>query len=165
MKYILDANTLIYLTKADMLGFLHKHFGRDITTDTHVYKESITDAPEKQEDAIILKRFLEKNQVPIVPVEIENAIELFRDEGEASCYSLASKDDIIITNDKKAIKRLKRLGMKSVFIEDLIFSVYSSSYLEVDEVFSMLERLKSIHAITPTQLLFYYRKLYGGKEE
>jgi len=160
VKYIFDANTLIYLAKAGLLNFIKKYFVNDINIDTHVYNESVVNAPEDKEDSRIIKEFLAENEIPIIPTQIDKALKIFYDAGEASCYELAGKSDIVVTNDRKAMTRLKKINRDVVTLDDLILKQYSNHYLNKETARIYLEKLKKVHAITPSQLLFYYRKMF-----
>ena len=80
----------------------------DIVIDKSVYNEVIEKGIEnKYPDAYNAKNFLEKNQIPIIPINVKSDLSKFRDLGETSCYLLAKKDGICISSDIRANKKFK----------------------------------------------------------
>ena len=161
MKFILDANTLIYLARTNLLDFMQGHFGGALYTDTHVFEETIKNAPEDKPDSKLIQDFLITNHIPIISTEIETALKIFHDGGEASCFSLATDSDIVVTNDRKAINRFKKMKIDTVSLDDLIYAEYASKALSEQKTYLYLTKLEKVYAITPTQLLFYYHKIFG----
>ena len=99
MRWILDANTLISLVKTklqDRFKSLSKH---EIVIDTSVYKETVlVGLKHGYIDATRIKGFLEKNRIPIIPVDVSAKLHIFKDAGETSCFLLGDID-----GDRKSV--------------------------------------------------------------
>lgn len=163
MKYILDANTLIYLTKLN----LHEYFIQlliddEIRIDTSVYKETVEDGMKhKYPDGVLIKNWLEKYQIPIIPVDISEMISLYRDPGETSCAILVSKDpedSICITSDIKTINKFEKYAIPFAQIDSFFYGMVLEKNINSKTFFDILYQLESVYAIKSERIL-YFREL------
>ncbi|MHA1111518.1 MAG: hypothetical protein ACTSRE_10485 [Promethearchaeota archaeon] len=164
MKYILDANTIIYLTKLNLHEFFIQLLMDDeIRIDTSVYKETVEDGMKhKYPDGAQIKNWLEKNQIPIIPVDISEMIPIFRDPGETSCAILVSKDpedSICITSDKKTINKFERNAIPYAQIDTFFYGMLLEEKINPKTFFEILYQLESIFAINSERIL-YFRELF-----
>lgn len=75
MRFILDANTLIYLVKAGLTQEFIKLIDNEIVIDKSVYTEVVEKGIENNyPDSYLVRNFLEMNQIPIIPVNISSQL-------------------------------------------------------------------------------------------
>ncbi|MHA1734549.1 MAG: hypothetical protein ACTSU5_21645, partial [Promethearchaeota archaeon] len=95
MKWILDANTLIYLVKTNLQNRFMELVRHDVILDTSVFQESVTVGIQRgYPDANRIKAFLEHHRIPVIPVDIGPKLHIFKDAGETSCFLLGESEGI-----------------------------------------------------------------------
>ena len=94
MRYILDANALIYLVKSGLSQEFFKLSDDNVVIDSSVYEEVIEKGISNDySDAYKAREFIEKNQIPIISVDLSSDLSKFRDPGETSCTKVGEKNE------------------------------------------------------------------------
>ncbi|MBN2156203.1 MAG: hypothetical protein JW776_09180 [Candidatus Lokiarchaeota archaeon] len=168
MKYILDANTILYLTKLNLHEFfLQLLKNNEIRIDTSVYKETVEDGMRyKYPDGILIKNWLEKYQIPIIPVDISEMIPLYRDPGETSCAILVSRDtedSICVTSDNKTIDKFEKNAIPYTQIDTFFYGMVLEEKINSKTFFDILYQLESIFAIKSERVLYFHELLQNEK--
>ena len=150
MRWILDANTLIYLIKANLQDQFLQLIHDPAIIDSSVYEEVVEQGIARGHlDAIAAKRFLEENQVPIIPVDVSNDITYFKDAGEASCYVLAKQSGTCITSDTRALKKLKTAGASGMQLDVFFLTKFLENNIDETTLESILDDLLQVNGTTP----------------
>ena len=146
MRFILDANALIYLVKTDLA------------------QEGIEN---KYPDAYIAKDFLEKNQIPIIPVDIKSELPKFRDPGETSCYILAKEEGVCISSDVRANKKLKNLNVAFLELDTFFYNQLMKKTISKKRFIEILNDLKLVNGTSANRISVFLELLSkeGEKDE
>lgn len=165
MELILDANTLIYLVKAN----LHDDFfkltkNNSLLIDTSVYEEVVERGlKHNYPDALIVQEFIEKRQIAIVPVDISNTLYKYRDPGETSCAILVSKqkeDRICISSDKRAITKFKTYDVPHSQLDIIYYHLLMQGRINQKTFFKILKKLENVHAINPERISYFHEIIH-----
>ncbi len=170
MEYILDANTIIYLVKLnlheDFINLLQKD---NFILDSSVYDEVITKGIKNNyPDAYVAKKFLQENQIPVIPTDISKEIHKFRDPGETSCAILALNSKtrrVCISSDKKALKKFAIHGIPAVQLDTIYYNLLVKLIITEDCFFSILYKLEKIYAIDSDRIFFFSNLIQSSKSE
>ena len=166
MSYILDTNSLIYLTKSGLDTDFFNLWPEKFVIDNHVYYESVERGQIKnQPNARSIQQLLETQEIPIISVDITEVLNIYHDLGESSCSILAQKNGIVITSDIKAIKRFIQNGIKIVQLQDIYFLLFQEKLISKDNFIDTLQKLESVGAISPKLRLFYLNKMEQEEEK
>ena len=134
--------------------------GEDIKIDTSVYNEVVEKGEAAgHEDATIARKFLEKFQVPIIPIDISSKILSFRDPGETSCYILTKSADICISSDKRAISKLKTHGTNTIRLDEFFLSQAITKNLSKENFIKYIEKLEKVYATVPERKIQLVKEL------
>jgi len=168
MRFILDANTLIYLVKTDLAQEFIDIIEDDVVIDKSVYNEVVDKGIEnKYPDAYIAKDFLEKNQVPIIPVDIKSELPKFRDPGETSCYILAKEEGVCISSDVRANKKLENLDVAFLELDTFFYNQLMKKNISNTRFLKILNDLKSVGGTSANRISVFLELLSkeGEKDE
>ncbi len=160
MRWILDSCTLIYLVKAKLFKRFNELIEFKMVIDTSVFEEVVINGKkEGYKDACEAENILKEFKIPIIPIDVSNDIELFRDAGETSCYILAKEQGICLTSDDRAYKKIRELEQNTVRLDTFFFQKCKEKNITPDEFIKILEKLESINATKPKSILFFMKKL------
>ena len=161
MKFALDACTLIYLAKTNLLNLL-KNLPHEYYIDDEVYREAITEGKEDgYSDAYILEHYINKQKfAEVIKVDISNEIDYFIGEGEASTFVLSQKKGAIaITSDRIAYKKMINHKALVVSTDMFFFNEFSKGHITKKELLNALDKLLKVGGTTPKRFAFILRKL------
>lgn len=166
MKMKLDACSLIYLQKIDMIPFVAESLG-DILITEEVYKEMIDRGVEKGEtDAEQLK--IHVDQGHIQRINARGILSASLDIGEAQTLAEvkveqdAGESVVFISDDKKAKKEAIRNHVDMLGVDSLLVELYLKKKLtadEFDEKILLLDRFHKLDLIRITELRRFIRTI------
>jgi len=153
MRFILDANALIYLVKTGLSQEFINLTEDDVIIDKSVYNEVVEKGMEnKYPDAYNAKDFLEKNQIPIIPININSDLSKFRDSCETSCYILAKKEGICINSDIRANKKFKNLNVASMELDTFFYNQLLKKRIDKKRFINILNELKGVNGTSANRI-------------
>ncbi len=153
MRHILDANALIYLVKADLLKEFLDLTEDDVVIDKSVYNKVVEKGIEnKYPDAYNAKYFLEKHQIPIIPIDIKKDLPKFRDPGETSCYLLAKKEGICISSDIRANKKFEMFSVAFMELDTFFYNQLIKEKIEKKRFINILNKLKVVNGTSSNRI-------------
>ena len=153
MRFILDANALIYLVKTGLSQEFLNLTEDDVVIDKSVYNEVVEKGMEnKYPDAYNAKDFLEKNQIPIIPVDIKSDLSKFRDPGETSCYILAKKEGICISSDIRTNKKFKNLNVAFIELDTFFYNQLFKKRIDKKRFINILNELKGVNGTSANRI-------------
>ena len=153
MRFILDANALIYLVKTGLAQDFINLTEDDVIIDKSVYNEVVEKGMEnKYPDAYNAKDFLEKNQIPIIPIDIKSDLSKFRDPGETSCYILAKEEGICISSDIRANDKFKNLNVAFMELDSFFFNQLLKKRIDKKRFINILNELKSVNGTSANRI-------------
>ncbi len=156
MRLILDANALIYLIKTGLSQEFISLAEDDLIIDKSVYNEVIEKGIEnKYPDAYNAKDFLEKNQIPIIPIDIKSDLSNFRDPGETSCYILAKKEGICISSDIRANRKFKNLNVAFMELDTFFYNQLLKKRIDMKRFMSILYELKGVNGTSANRISIF----------
>lgn len=166
MRFILDANCLIYLIKTNLAELLYELSAKSVVIDTSVHKEVVLDGIKNNyPDAIQAREFLEKNQIPIISVNVSVDFSKFRDAGETSCYILAKQRGICISSDTRAIQKFNKHAIPCMQLDNFFFLKFLEGKITKITIKRILNDLKIIYATTSERELFFLMKINTTNNE
>lgn len=168
MRFILDANALIYLVKTDLAQGFIDIIEDDVIIDKSVYNEVVEKGIEnKYPDAYSAKDFLEKNQIPIIPVDIKSELPKFRDPGETSCYLLAKEEGVCLSSDVRANKKLRNLNVAFLELDTFFYNQLMKKNISKKRFINILDKLKSVSGTSANRISVFLELLSneGEKDE
>ena len=153
MRFILDANALIYLVKTGLSQEFLNLTEDDVVIGKNVYNEVVEKGMEnKYPDAYNAKDFLEKNQIPIIPVDIKSDLSKFRDPGETSCYILAKKEGICISSDIRTNKKFKNLNVAFIELDTFFYNQLFKKRIDKKRFINILNELKGVNGTSANRI-------------
>ncbi len=153
MRFILDANALIYLVKTGLSQEFINLTEDDVIIDKSVYNEVVEKGMEnKYPDAYNANDFLEKNHIPIIPIDINSDLSKFRDSGETSCYILAKKEGICISSDIRANKKFKNLNVASMELDTFFYNQLLKKRIDKKRFINILNELKGVNGTSANRI-------------
>ena len=153
MRFILDANALIYLVKTGLAQDFINLTEDDVVIDKSVYNEVVEKGMEnKYPDAYNAKDFLEKNQIPIIPIDIKSDLSKFRDPGETSCYILAKEEGICISSDIRANDKFKNLNVAFMELDSFFFNQLLKKRIDKKRFINILNELKGVNGTSANRI-------------
>lgn len=153
MRFILDANAFIYLVKTGLSQDFINLIDDDLVIDKSVYNEVVEKGIEnKYPDAYNAKDFLEKNQIPIIPIDIKSDLSKFRDPGETSCYILAKKEGICISSDIKANKKFKNFNVTFMELDTFFYNQLLKETIDRKRFINILNELKGVNGTSANRI-------------
>lgn len=163
MIAIPDANTLIYLAKADMLEILDHY---QVWIGDKVYQEAVkAGKDENRADAFILEKYIEDNFEKKEVVDQKRFVKekrFFKGEGETDVYLLAeeveNREYVVITSDAVARRKLKSRGIEVIRSDMLIFREFQSGKYDRGDLYQGLTSLRSVGGTTDQRISFLMNK-------
>ncbi len=153
MRFILDANALIYLVKTGLSQEFFNLTEDDLVIDKSVYNEVVEKGIEnKYPDAYNAKEFLEKNQIPIIPIDIQTDLSKFRDPGETSCYLLAKKEGVCVSSDIRANQKFKKLNINFMELDTFFYNQFMKKNIEKKRFIHILNELKGVSGTSANRI-------------
>ena len=166
MRLILDANALIYLIKTGLSQEFISLAEDDLIIDKSVYNEVIEKGIEnKYPDAYNAKDFLEKNQIPIIPIDIKSDLSNFRDPGETSCYILAKKEGICISSDIRANRKFKNLNVAFMELDTFFYNQLLKKRIDMKRFMSILYELKGVNGTSANRISIFLELILDEGEK
>ena len=149
MRWILDANCLIYLVKTRLIEKFYELLEKKIVIDSSVYQEVVIEGIKQgYQDAREAEKFLHAFQIPIIPVDIREDLIKFRDPGETSCYILARQEGICLTSDIRATKKFQQYGIKWMQLDIFFYHLYREGKINRDFFKLILDKLERVNGTT-----------------
>ncbi len=161
MKIVVDACTLIYLAKADLLTFL-KRLPYEYLIDNEVYNEAVIKGKEEgYVDAYLLEYYIKRQRIiKVVNVDISNELDYFIGEGEASTYVLSIKENgVAVTSDRVAYRKMVKRNAKVVQTDLMFLNAYLNNTISKKELLDILNRLLAVGGTTPERVTFILEKI------
>ncbi len=159
MRWILDANSLIYMIKAGLSQKFVELSDFGIVIDKEVYHEVVENGLTRQKpDAPRVDQFLKDNNIPIIPTNIKEELLIFKDAGEASCFVLSKSEGVCITNDARALRKFRSCHIDSMPFDIFFGKRYREGRLSESEFETILDGLVKVNAITQEQKIFSLKK-------
>ncbi|KKM84278.1 hypothetical protein LCGC14_1300780 [marine sediment metagenome] len=166
MRLILDANALIYLIKTGLSQEFISLTEDDLIIDKSVYDEVVEKGMEnKYPDAYNAKDFLEKNQIPIIPIDIKSDLNKFRDPGETSCYILAKKEGICISSDIRANRKFKNLNVAFMELDTFFYNQLLKNRIDKKRFMSILNELKGVNGTSANRISIFLELISNEGEK
>ena len=166
MRFILDANALIYLVKTGLTQEFSTLIEDDVVIDKSVYNEVVEKGIEyKFPDAYNAKDFLERNQIPIIPTDIKSDLSKFRDPGETSCYILAKKEGICISSDIRANKKFKKLGIAFIELDTFFYNQLLKKKIDKKRFINILNELKGVNGTSANRISVFLELISNESEK
>lgn len=166
MRFILDANALIYLIKADLAEKFLVLLEGEVVIDNNVYREVVEKGLENNYlDAYIAKDFLEKNQIPIIPVNISSELFKFRDPGETSCYILSKNEGICISSDVRATKKFEQLNTPFMELDTFFYNKLLAEKINTKMFLDIMDSLKKINGTTAKRISVFLKLISRRSEK
>ncbi len=166
MRFILDANALIYLVKTELSQDFFDLLEDEVVIDKSVYDEVIKKGIEnKYPDAYNAKIFLEKNQIPIIPVDIKAELPKFRDPGETSCYILGKEEGVCISSDIRANKKFKKYNIGFLELDTFFYNQLKNEKITKKKFINILKELKSVNGTSANRISIFLELLSNEGEE
>lgn len=132
---IVDTDFLSSFLKIDKLDLVRNFFGEDLYIPLSVLKEiSQTELIKK----LIEKRYVKVRSIKEVDVTGKDVL----GRGEFECISLASKNDILLMDDRRAGKIAMENNVKVVNILGFLLSLKRSNYLTQNQLNKIVDDLK-----------------------
>lgn len=165
MRLILDANALIYIIKANISTEFYRLSDFPIVLDKSVYNEVVEKGIENNyPDAHIVKDFLEKKQIPIIPIDISGEISKFRDPGETSCYLLAKSEGLCISSDSRANRIFNNMQVPFMQLDTFFYNQYLKNKITEMDFVDILEKLKKVDGTSANRINVFLELISkGGK--
>ncbi|MBN2154219.1 MAG: hypothetical protein JW839_22380 [Candidatus Lokiarchaeota archaeon] len=142
------------MVKAKLSDAFIELTNKDVVIDTSVYKEAVDDGIAQHHiDAMDVKKFLERYQIPSIPVDVSNDIERFKDAGETSCFLLARQEGICLTSDTRALKKYRNQGVSCMQPDIFFLTKYLEKKISEIDLERALDALMQVYATTPERKL------------
>ena len=159
MDLVPDANTLIYLAKADLLELLEDH---DTWVNGKIYRETVVKGKEKGfSDSFILEKHIEEkiNRIQIDQERFENEKDYFGAPGETEVYIIASsKDCTAVTSDQAALNKMKRKNVETIRTDMLLLKNFKQERISQRELREKLGKLRTVNGTTESRMNFILQK-------
>lgn len=167
MRFILDANAMIYLAKAHLFEMFMKLIkNNDLVIDNNVYNEVVERGIENRyADAYLAKDFLETFRIPVISVDISSDLQKFRDPGETSCYLLAEEDGICITSDIRATKKFENHNIEYMELDLFFFQQFLKKNIGKLEFIKILNDLKRVNGTTANRISVFLEVISKGSDD
>ncbi|MHA1764904.1 MAG: hypothetical protein ACTSVK_01470 [Promethearchaeota archaeon] len=159
VRWILDACSLISLIQSNQFENFINLAQYPIIIDTSVYTEVVVQGkkfhyPDAEKAELILKKY----KIPIIPIDISNDLQLFRDPGETSCFVLGKESGITITADRRAYNKFLKHQIHVMKIEQFFFQKFKYKKINSEMLLSVLLTLEKVHAISVKEY-YYFKEL------
>jgi len=166
MRWILDANCLIYLAKSNLADFFIELAKDPILIDKSVYEEVVDEGIKRgYSDANQIAAILQKYNIPIIPVDIRADLYKFRDEGETSCFLLARQEGVCVTCDQRATKKMALNGVLGIQLDNFFYQQYLNEKITLNKILDVLDKLEYVNATTPERKVVFIKSIFMQKEE
>lgn len=160
MRWILDACTLIYLVKAKLFKQFIELTEYPIVIDSSVYEEVIINGKiNEYPDAFEAEELLKKYKIPIIPIDIDEFLYIFKDAGETSCYILAKDEGICLTSDDRAYKKFCKQNENVLRLDTFYYQKFKHNIITKKEFIAILVQLESVNATKPKSILYFIEKM------
>lgn len=167
MRFILDANAIIYLIKSGLASlFIKLNNECDLVIDNNVYNEVVERGIEnKYPDAYEAKNFLESNRIPIIPIDIKQNLFKFRDPGETSCYMLAKDEGICISSDIRANRKFKNNKIPFMELDTFFYNQFLKRNVSKKKLITILNELRIVNGTTANRISVFLEVISNGSEK
>ena len=139
-----DAAPLIQLALVHNLEVLHRLY--DVVIPEQVFRETqyYGDMPDAIEIAKVVNKWLEVRDVKDVK-RVNRLLESKwgKGEAEAAVLCLEMEADYLLTNDRYAASKAKKLGLKTITIADVVTEAYVAKAMNAEEAVELLSTLVS----------------------
>lgn len=164
MKIALDACSLIYIAKANLIDLLEK-LDYEYFIDNEVYEEVVKTGKSKgYADAYYIDYIINRRKlIKVYSIDISPELNYFIGKGEASTYILSKEmRTIAVTSDRKAYHKLLNRGIHVIQMDMLLFHEFKNRKISKEDFKRSLRLLISVGGTTPKRVLFLLSKI---KEE
>ncbi|MHA1521542.1 MAG: hypothetical protein ACTSRK_15280 [Promethearchaeota archaeon] len=145
----MDACSFISLIQSELFERFMEVARNNVVIDSSVYSEVVIKGKEKNyPDAVIADEKMMQHKIPIIPIDVSQYIELFRDPGETSCYILGLESGVTITSDDRAYKKFKANKISVIKIEQFFLKKYQNGLIKTTEIKQILQKLENVNAIS-----------------
>ena len=140
MKMILDTDGVIKLTHARVIDTVAHHETCLLTEE--VYEEVLQGKKKVYEDAFIIEILIEEKKIKLLSIKRVSPPEGIG-KGEWSCYIAfqEKKGDLIVSDDKKFLSRLRQEEIPFLIPSDIIVWLVKKNNLLIQEGFQALDRI------------------------
>ena len=147
MKYVIDACSLIYLTKIGMKEIFLDSFNVIITES--VKGELLRDV-DKFPDAKIIKKNIDKKKLASTKFEGVNKLESINlGQGELDTIRIALHQELIpITDDLQGIRYAKSKGLKPKTNEIIMIKLLETEMINLKDFIEKLQNLATIKSLS-----------------
>lgn len=142
-SFVLDADCLIKLAKAQLLTVLAESF--ECTVTKTVLEEVLKGKEKLFEDAFAIEKLAASKKLKVVSVE-QLRSDISSGKGEKSILTVLEKNKnvVVISDDRKFLSILERLKYSYVNSGDVIVLLYLSGKISKENALSNLNAIKSI---------------------
>ncbi|MFB6100925.1 MAG: hypothetical protein ABEK16_06680 [Candidatus Nanohalobium sp.] len=162
-----DANTLIYLAKADILEILDRY---RVFVGEKVYQEAVVSGKEKDvSDAYILEKHIEENfeRIGAKDSDFEREFKYFGAPGETEVYLITDqKGCTAVTSDSTALNKMRRKDVEAIRTDMLLLRQLKNEHIGKKRLENLLTDLKSVNGTTSERFRFIIKKaekIKGGE--
>ncbi len=145
MKLLLDADGLIKLQRAGVLGHVAESFS--CTVPQAVYDEAVTSGKAHfHRDAEAIERIVAQS-IAIAPTQESNQLELNLGAGETAILALVTRhmhDFVVVSDDRRFLALLRRRGVQHLAPAHLLVVLARRGILTMEEAREALERLRPL---------------------
>lgn len=140
---VIDSSTLILLAKAGLLDKLLNRV-KAITISTKVEQES-TEGKDTF-DAMIIKKRIGEGRILVKRIKNSDFYNRLRNdfnlgEGEAEAIALAKEEDVLLTDDRKAINTCRIFNIEFATALNILVELFHQKELSKDESKAILRKL------------------------
>ncbi len=147
MKYIIDACSLIYLTKIDLKEIFLAHF--NVVIVESVKAELLRDV-DKYPDAKIIKNNIDQKKLASSKFTNSNKLESINlGQGELDTVRIALHQELIpITDDLQGIRYAKSQGLTPKTSEIMLLKLFEAKKISFKEFTEKLHKLAAIKSLS-----------------
>lgn len=128
MKFVLDADGIIKLAKADVLGLLAAI--SKCMLPVPVYEEVLKGKEKLYEDAFVIEELVKTGKIKLIPVKIiEQRLDLGKGEMSALAGIKKYNADAVISDDRKFLALLDEQGIPYLRPSDVIILLLKKKQL------------------------------------
>ncbi|MHA1660265.1 MAG: hypothetical protein ACTSUT_14230 [Promethearchaeota archaeon] len=134
--------------------------------DKSVYNEVVEKGMEhKYLDVYDAKNILEKNQIPIIPIDIKSDLSKFRGPGEISCYLLAKKEGTCINSNIRANKKFKIFNTAFMELYTFFYNQLLKNTIDKKRFIKILNELKGVNGTSANRISVFLELLSNEGEK
>jgi len=163
---VLDASTLILLTKADLLEKFLDHVGQQVAVPAKVERESCR--VKKSIDALMIQKAIRENRISVRTVKdralcskLQSDFGLGGGEAEAMALALSERATLVGIDDRNGIHACKLLKLGFTTAIGILVRMQEKGLLQKEEAVSKLGTLEQYGRYSPDIVADAHSKLEG----